>query len=79
MDIKDFFFMRDDYRYHLETEAKGRFLELLKDRFNSGVQYKGMTWQWDTVILNKVQELSRFLPRKTESIDFVTESDFDQK
>ena len=70
LDMKDFYFMGDDYRYHFEAEAKRRFLDLLRERFNSGIQYKGKTWQWDTIILNKVQELGRFLVGKTESMDF---------
>ena len=57
------------YRYRIETEAKRRFLDLLKERFNSPVQYRGKMWQWDTIIFNKVQELSRFLIGKSESID----------
>jgi len=71
LDLKDFYFTGDDYRYHIEIEAKRRFLELLKDRFNSGVKYKGKTWKWDAVILNKTQELARFLQDKSEQIDFV--------
>jgi hypothetical protein len=70
LDLKDFYFTGDDYRYRIEIEAKRRFLELLKDRFNSGVKYKGKTWKWDTVILNKIQELGRFLLNKTNSLDF---------
>jgi len=71
LDMKDFYFMGDDYRYHIEIEAKRRFLELLKNRFNSGVGYKGKTWKWDTVILNKTQELARFLLNKSKQIDFI--------
>ena len=71
LDMKDFYFTGDEYRYHIEAEAKTRFLELLKDRFNSRVKYKGKTWKWDTIILNKTQELGRFLLRKSESLDFV--------
>ena len=52
-------------------DAKRRFLELLKNRFNSGVKYKGKTWKWDTVILNKTQELARFLLDKSKQIDFI--------
>jgi len=72
--MKDFYFTGDDYRYRIEVEAKRRFLELLKDRFNSGVKYKGKTWKWDTAILNKTQELARFLLRKSGSIDFMEPS-----
>jgi len=71
VDMKDFYFVGDDYRYHIEVEAKRRLLELLKDRFNSGVKYKDKTWKWDTVILNKTQELARFLLGKSRSIDFI--------
>jgi len=71
LDMKDFYFTGDDYRYRIEVEAKRRFLELLKDRFNSGVKYKGKTWKWDTVILNKTQELARFLLGKSGSLDFI--------
>ncbi|MCW4042309.1 MAG: hypothetical protein NWE90_01130 [Candidatus Bathyarchaeota archaeon] len=68
--MKDFYFHGDDYRYHIDFEAKHRFLELLKERFNSGVKYKGKSWKWDTVILKKTEELGRFLLDKTEFIDF---------
>lgn len=71
LDLKDFYFTGDDYRYHIEIEAKRRFLQLLKDRFNSGVKYKGKTSKWDTIILNKTQELTHFLLDKSDFIDFV--------
>jgi len=71
LDLKDFYFTGDDYRYRIEVEAKRHFLELLKDRFNSGVKYKGKTWKWDTVILNKTHELARFLLDKSKQIDFI--------
>ena len=70
LDMKDFYFMGDDYRYRVEVEAKRRFLGLLKDRFNSGVRYEGKTWKWDTIILNKTQELARFLLGKSDTLDF---------
>jgi len=71
LDMKDFYFMGDDYRYRIEIEAKRHFLELLKDRFNLGVKYIGRTWKWDTVILSKAQELARFLLDKSREIDFI--------
>ena len=70
LDVKDFYFKGDDYRYHIEIEAKRRFLELLKNRFNSGVKYRGKAWKWDTVILNKTQELARFLQDKSRQVEF---------
>jgi len=66
----DFYFLGDDYRYHLDFEAKHRFLELLKERFNSGVSYKGKSWKWDTVIQKKTEELGRFFLGKSDSVDF---------
>ena len=71
LDMKDFYFLGDNYRYHIEVEAKRRFLELLKSRFNSGVKYKGKAWKWDTVISNKTQELGRFLLGKSRQIDLI--------
>jgi len=70
LDMKDFYFTGDDYRYHIEIDAKRRFLETLKNRFNSGVKYKGKTWKRDTIILNKTQELARLLLDKSKQIDF---------
>jgi len=52
------------------TEAKRRFLDLLKERFNAGVQYKGRTWKWDTVIEQKAIELGRFLIGRSSRLDF---------
>jgi len=74
VDMKDFYFTGEDYRYRFETEAKRRFLELVKDRFNSGVKYNGKTWKWDAIILNKMQELCRFLLGKLEHLDFTEPS-----
>jgi len=71
LDLKDFYFTGDDYRYRIEIDAKRHFLELLKGRFNSGVKYKGKTWKWDTAILNKTQELARFLLDRSKQIDFI--------
>jgi len=74
LDMKDFYFLGDDYRYHIEVEAKRRFLQLLKDKFNSDVKYGGKAWKWDTVILSKTQELGRFLLGKLSSLDFIDPS-----
>ena len=71
LDMKDFYFLGDDYRYHIEVEAKRRFLELLKDRFNVGVRHGGKTWKWDTIILSKTQNLAHFLLERSRQIDFV--------
>jgi len=69
VDLKDFYFTGDDYRYHIEIEAKRRYLQLLRDRFNSGVSYKGRVLKWDTVIEQKTMELARYLTGKSKVLD----------
>jgi len=68
--LHDFHFTGDDYRYRFEAEAKQRFIEVLRDRFNAGVAYKGRVLKWDTVIEQKATELGRFLTRKASRLDF---------
>jgi CRISPR-associated protein Cas1 len=70
LDLSDFYFTGDDYRYRFETEAKRRFLDLLRERFNVGVRYNGRLLKWDTVIERKVTELSHFLTGRTSKLDF---------
>jgi hypothetical protein len=66
----DFYFTGDDYRYRFEFEAKRRFIQLLRERFNSGVAYKGGVMKWDTVIQEKTRELGRYLTGQARSLDF---------
>ena len=70
LDLPDFYFTGDDYRYRFEPEAKRRFLDLLRERFNAGVKYNGRTLKWDTVIEEKTVELGRYLVRRTSGLDF---------
>jgi CRISPR-associated protein Cas1 len=70
LDLPDFYFTGDDYRYRLEREAKQRFLELLRERFNSGVTYKGRSLKWDTVIEQKTIEMGRFIASRSARLDF---------
>jgi CRISPR-associated protein Cas1 len=70
LDLPDFYFTGDDYRYRFEPEAKQRFLDLLRKRFNSEVSYKGRVLKWDTVIEQKTTELGRFLANWTGGLDF---------
>jgi CRISPR-associated protein Cas1 len=56
-----FRFTEHDYRLCFEPSAKGRFLSALRDRFNSGVKYKGKRMKWDTLIQTKAAELGRYL------------------
>jgi hypothetical protein len=70
LDLPDFYFTGDDYRYHFEAEAKQRFLDLLREGLNTGVKYKGRSLKWDTVIEQKTLELSRYLVSRTGRLDF---------
>ena len=71
LDLPDFYFTGDDYRYRFEPEAKQRFLGLLREQFNSEVKYNGRALKWDTVIEQKTNELGQFLTGKHLSLDFV--------
>jgi CRISPR-associated protein Cas1 len=70
LDLPDFHFTGDDYRYRFEPEAKRRFLDLLREHFNSGVEYNGGSFKWDTVIEHKTMELGRYLVGRTGRLDF---------
>jgi len=74
LDLPHFYFTGDDYRYRFDVEAKIRFLNLLREQFNSGVSYKGRRLKWDTVIEQKTIELSRFLSGRSREIDFIEPS-----
>jgi len=70
LDLPHFYFTGDDYRYRFDVEAKTRFLNLLREQFNSGVKYKGRNLKWDTVIEQKATELSRLLVGRSRAVDF---------
>jgi len=70
VDLPDFYFTGDDYRYRFEPEAKQRFLDLLRRQFNSGVRYKGRALKWDTVIERKATELGRYLTGRSGKLNF---------
>jgi CRISPR-associated protein Cas1 len=70
LDLPDFYFTGDDYRYRFEPKAKERFLDLLRERFNSGAKYKGRAFKWDTVIEQKTVEFGRYLVGRTGGLDF---------
>jgi CRISPR-associated protein Cas1 len=70
LDLPDFYFTGDDYRYRFEPVAKQRFLGLLRERFNSGVNYRGRILKWDTIIEQKVMELGRVLVNRLSAMDF---------
>jgi hypothetical protein len=70
LDLPDFYFTGDDYRYRFEPEAKQRFLDLLRERFNSVVTYRGCALKWDTVIEQKTTELARILLSRCANVNF---------
>ena len=70
LDLPDFHFTGDDYRHRFEPEAKHRFLDLLRERFNSPVKYKGRSLKWDTVVGQKTMELGRYLAGRTGGLAF---------
>jgi CRISPR-associated protein Cas1 len=74
LDLPDFYFAGDDYRYRFEPEAKQRFLDLLRGRFNSGAVYRKRVLKWDTVIEQKTHELGRFLNGKQAVFNFIEPS-----
>ncbi|MGA2460729.1 MAG: hypothetical protein ABSF82_04850 [Candidatus Bathyarchaeia archaeon] len=70
LSLSDFYFTGDDYRYRFEIEAKQRFIDLIRERFNAGVACKGRVLKWDTVIEQKANEMGRFLLGKSLTLDF---------
>jgi len=74
LDLPGFYFTGDDYRYRFEPETKQRFLDSLRERFNSGVGYKGRALKWDTVIEQKTVELCRYLVGRMNTPDFTQPS-----
>ena len=70
LDLPDFYFTGDDYRYRIENDARRRLLDLLRARFNLGVRYNNRSLRWDTVIERKAVELGRFLTGRSARLDF---------
>lgn len=70
LELRDFYFTGDDYRYRFEIEAKQHFIGLLREQFNAGVSYNCRVCRWDTVIEQKTLALGQFLAGKTAKLDF---------
>jgi CRISPR-associated protein Cas1 len=68
--LSDFYFAEQNYRLRFDMEAKGRYLNLLREQFNAGIPYKGRRLKWDTVIEQKTSELARYLSGKNPKLDF---------
>jgi CRISPR-associated protein Cas1 len=70
LDLPDFYFTGDDYRYRFEPDSKQRFLDLLYERFNSKIGYNRHESKWVIVIEQKMLELGRYLVGRTKVLDF---------
>ena len=70
LDPLDFAYTRDNYLYRIETDGRRRLLDLLREQFNSGVNYKGRICKWDTVIEEKTSELGRWLISSKPELEF---------
>jgi len=68
----DFFFASDGYRLRIKPPLLDRYADLLREQFNSGVMYRGRRVFWDTLILRKCQELTRYLLGKRGSFDLTS-------
>lgn len=71
LDLCDFYFTGDDYRYRFEPNARQRFIDLIRERFNTGVPYKGRVLKWDTIIEQKTGALGGYLTGKRPSLDLI--------
>ena len=71
LELYGFCFTGDDYRYRFESEAKQRFIDVLREHFNAGVTYKGRVLKCDTVIEQQAGEFGGFLTGKILKLDFV--------
>ena len=69
LELHDFYFTGDDYRYRFEPEARQRFIEVLREKFNSGAVYKGRNMKWDTIIQEKTSELGRYVSSRSRTLD----------
>jgi CRISPR-associated protein Cas1 len=70
LDLPDFYFTGDDYRYRFDPKAKQRFPDLLRDQFNSGVRYRGRVFKWYMIIEQKMVEFRRCLEGRNNRLDF---------
>jgi CRISP-associated protein Cas1 len=69
LNLPDFYFTGSDYMYRFVPEAKQRFLDLLRERFNAGVGYDDHVQKWNTVIERKAMELARYLAGRSGKLN----------
>jgi CRISPR-associated protein Cas1 len=65
----DFYFTAEDYRLRIKPPLLDRYADLLREQFNSRVTYGGKRLAWDGVILEKSQELARYLLGKMDHFE----------
>lgn len=58
-------------RFHFEAEDKEHFINVLRNRFNAGITYKGRALKWEIVIEQKTRELGRFLIGRSSTLAFM--------
>jgi CRISPR-associated protein Cas1 len=66
---KDFYRM-DNYVLRLRSETARKFIDALRIKLNSPVQYKGRFYSWDTLIGLKAQELANYILGRATDLDF---------
>jgi CRISPR-associated protein Cas1 len=64
------FYRMDNYVLRLRPETARKFIDALRIKFNSPVQYKGRFYSWDTLIRLKAQELANYVVGKRTNLDF---------
>jgi CRISPR-associated protein Cas1 len=69
LDTSSFYFAEQDYSYHFQLDAKGRFLDALREEFHSRVPYKEKPMRWDMVIREKAAQLGRYLAKVSNELD----------
>jgi CRISPR-associated protein Cas1 len=68
------YFAEPDFKCRLDNGAKEKFIGLLRERFNERVPYKGQRLTWSSIIVEKCEELARYLAGKSRTIDFTEPS-----
>jgi CRISPR/Cas system-associated endonuclease Cas1 len=74
LDIRDFYFTGDDYRYRFEHDAKLRFIRNLVEHFKKRVSYDRELCSWSTVIQEKTRQLANHISDPARPIDFTEPS-----
>jgi CRISPR-associated protein Cas1 len=68
----DFYYSGPHYELRIDRLLLDRYMDLLRERFNSGVVYDNKRLMWDTLILRKCQEFARYLVGRRGSFDLTS-------